>query len=450
MRSLRELARKERHDVVVLRLLVVTALFAASFIVLGPRVSHARADSTWTAAWGSAMQEASPLSGNNFTCRTIERITLGGRQLRIHLSNRFVLTRTTFTRVTVAQRDRGGTLVHGTVHRVRFGGSASVTVAPGAEVTSDPVAMPVYADEDLAVSVYLRGAPRSFPDHGVGSTTQYCTSFGGAAGDHTADTGQRAFTERSTNVAWVSGVDVDGGPSAGAVIAIGDSITDGYRSTVDGFATWPDALSFRLMVAGIPLAVVNEGISGNRVLAAGGSGPPLVDRFDRDVLKQSHVRTVVVMEGTNDLGGGASAQHVIDGLTQIADAAHAAGLRIIGGTIPPRDSCCFNDEAAMNASLAEVNQFIRTDRHFDGVADFDAALRDPASPHRLNPAYDSGDHLHPNDAGYAAMARAVNLAELGGGRSVSSVYLDGAIQDPRPGQVAEQVAVVPVLEPLPT
>lgn len=426
MSSFRDLAREWRHDSVTVRLLLVTALIAASFIAIGPRASQARADSTWTAAWGSAMQEASSLSGSNFTCRTIERITLGGRQLRIHLSNRFVLARTTFTRVTVAQRDRAGTLVAGTVHQVRFAGSASVTAAPGAEVTSDPVSMPVYADEDLAVSVYLRGGPRSFPDHGVGSTTQYCTDFGGAAGDHTADTGQRAFTERSANVAWVSGIDVAGGPSAGAVIAIGDSITDGFHSTVDGFATWPEVLSFRLMVAGIPLGVVNEGISGNRVVAAGGSGPPLVARFDRDALKQSHARTVVVMEGTNDLSGGASAQHVIAGLTQIADAAHAAGLRIIGGTIPPRDNCCFNDETALNASLAQINQFIRTDGHFDGVADFDRALRDPSSPHRLNPAYDSGDHLHPNDAGYAAMARAVNLAELGGGRSISGLYLDEA------------------------
>jgi lysophospholipase L1-like esterase len=285
--------------------------------------------------------------------------------------------------------------------------------------------MPVQAGEELAVSVYLRGAPRAFPDHGVGSITRYCTDLGGAAGDHTADTGAQAFTELSSDVAWASGIDVSGITSSGAVIAIGDSITDGYRSGVDSFATWPDVLSRRLMADGDPLAVVNEGISGNRVVAGGGSGPPLVDRFDRDALRQSHVRTVVVMEGTNDLSGGASAQDVIDGLTQVADAAHAAGLRIVGGTIPPRDGCCAGDEAGIDAALARINQFIRTDGHFDGVADFATALRDPASPQRLNPAYDSGDHLHPNDAGYAAMANAVDLAGLGAD-TVSNLYLDEA------------------------
>jgi lysophospholipase L1-like esterase len=426
MRSFREVVGDWRHDVVAVRLLAVTALIGASFLAVGPPAQRARADTTWTAAWGSAMQEAVPFTGRNFTCRTIERISLDGRQLRIHLGNLFVATPTRFTRVTVAQRDAGGALVPGTVHAVHFARSASVTVPAGAAVTSDPVSMPVRVGEDLAVSVYLRGAPSSVANHRTGSITQYCTDFGGTAGDHTADTGAQAFTSLSTNVAWVSGIDVSGGTSSGAVIAIGDSITDGYRSTIDGFDTWPDALSRRLMAYGVPLAVVNEGISGNRVVAAGGVGPTLVDRFDRDALKQSHARTVLVMEGTNDLTGGASAQDVIGGLTRIAAAAHAAGLRVIGGTIPPRDGCCNRDETGIDASLAQINQFIRTDRHFDGVADFNAALRDPSSPQRLNPADDCGDHLHPNDVGYAAMANAINLAELGGG-SVPGLYLDEAV-----------------------
>jgi lysophospholipase L1-like esterase len=388
-----------------------------------PAPSAHAASSPWTAVWGTAMQEAAPFSGNNFTCRNITRITAAGATVRVRLSNVFVGAPTTINATTLAQRGTGGALVNGTLHTVTFGGSALVTIPGGGTVTSDPVSMAVFAGEDLATSTFISGAPTQFDNHELALVNLYCTDFGGTAGNHTTDVSTGAFTFTGGNGAWVSGIDVAGN-AAGAVVALGDSITDGFGSTVNNYSTWPDVLSQRLMNANSGISVINEGIGGNHVVTAGGAGPTGVDRFSRDVLGQSNARTVILFDGSNDIATGADSTTVINGIIQLIVAAHSSGLRVIGATIIARHGGWGGSDATKDTIRGQVNQFIRTDSRFDAVIDFDVATRntdpnypsagDPAYQQYLNPAYQH-DFTHPNDAGYAAMANSIDLKRLGFG-----------------------------------
>lgn len=379
------------------------------------------ARSKWTAAFASAIQEAPMLTNaSNFTCRTISRLSIGGSSIRVHLSNRYSSGPVTFTTVTVGVRSSGASIASRSLRSVTFGGTSTVTVPANREIVSDLVPMVVSSGQDIAVSNYMATSVPAFANHVEGKVDHYCTDLYGSGGDHSSDLTGSAFPNVSTNNAWVSAVDVEGG--TGAVVAIGDSITDGVGSTPNTYSRYPDALSNRLRAAGSGLSVVNEGISGNTVVASGGVGTPAVSRFTRDVLSQAGVTTVLLMEGSNDIALNASAQSVEQGLLTIADAGHAAGFRVIIGTILPRHGGWRGNDAAKDAVRDDVNSFIRSSNRFDGVVDFATPLTnsDPNYPTQANPdylkylkpSYDSGDKVHPNDAGYAAMANAVNIASL--------------------------------------
>jgi lysophospholipase L1-like esterase len=297
-----------------------------------------------------------------------------------------------------------------------FEGARGVELPAGAQAVSDPLAFAVPSGADLLVSFHLPGTVSAAPLHGLAVQRSYLSG----PGDHTADAGGTAYTSAVTSWPLLTGVDVGGGP--GSVVLLGDSITDGDRSTVDADRRWPDVLAARLLRQdAVPrYGVLNAGIAGNRVVGdryAGDGVSPVVagvsalHRLDRDVFAQTSVRTLVVFEGINDLRGGTTAVAVIAGLREIAGRARARGVRVLGATLLP---CAGSGRctAAVEAERAAVNTWIRGAGGFDGVLDFDRALRDPVAPARMLPAYDSGDHLHPGDAGYAALARAVDLTLL--------------------------------------
>jgi lysophospholipase L1-like esterase len=279
----------------------------------------------------------------------------------------------------------------------------------------------VQAGQELAISLFFATPTGPTTFHSLALTTSYL-----AAGDHTADVGAAAFT--STTGSWflLDGVDVETARADDAVVTLGDSITDGFASTVDANNRWPDVLARRLNArAGNRTSVLNEGISGNRVLNnAPCCGVNALARLDRDVLAQHGARFVILLEGINDIGFSqlnfpetappteVSAAQIVAGYRQIIDQVHAIGLRIYGATLTPFEGAGYETPAGLVKRDA-VNGFIRTGGAFDAVIDFDRVTRDPADPERLLPAFDSGDHLHPSDAGYRAMANAIPLSLFG-------------------------------------
>ena len=305
-------------------------------------------------------------------------------------------------------------LVPGTSRTVTFGGKRSVVAATGGKVLSDPVPLPVSFGQTLAVDLYLK-------DTGEGPVTGHVSanqSSFQAAGDHRGEISGTSFATQVTSWYYLDGVDVLPGPRRGAVVALGDSITDGAYSAWNGSKRWPDVLASRIQA--LPpsqhRSVLNQGIGGNRVLAyrgdCCGTSESAIDRLERDVLTQSGVRTLIIADGINDIGYNASGPELIAGLNTLVTRAKAAGIRVVAATITPYgcDTGCLG--AQQEASRQQVNTWIRTSGVPDAVADFDAAVRDPQHPDRLQAVYDSGDHLHLNDAGYAALAGAVDLRSL--------------------------------------
>jgi lysophospholipase L1-like esterase len=289
-------------------------------------------------------------------------------------------------------------------------------VPAGRQLSSDAVSLPVAPLERLTVTLFFaqRTGPATF--HPLALATSYR-----AEGDHLADRSGKAYTETSQSWYYLSGVDVSG-RDGGTVVAFGDSITDGAFSTPDANNRYPDELAERLAATGSRRGVVNAGIGGNRVLTdSAGFGDRATARFGRDALDQPGVRTVIVLEGINDIGLGVGAGNepvtagqLIDGHRALIRAAHQRGVRIIGATILPFAGVTYPDfytDAGEKVRDA-VNRWIRTGGEYDAVADLDRALGDPADPDRLNPAYDSGDGLHPNDAGLHRMAQTIDLDSL--------------------------------------
>lgn len=314
----------------------------------------------------------------------------------------------------MAAQSSGGAAVPGTHHTVTFGGVGNPTIAAGAELTSDVIPMSVTAGENLLVSLYVRGTTGASTFHREAFQTSYLSAAG--SGNHAGEDGAANFTTPVWSWYYLSGVDVvPGAVTTGTVVAFGDSITDGYNSTTDANRRWPDFLAARLqsVSGGQRLGVGDAGISGNMVLRATGwepNGLGGVDRFAHDALGQPGVKDVIFLEGINDINNNSSltADQLISGYQNIIAQAHTAGVRIIGGTLLP-NSTQSSTQAGMRAT---VNNWIRTSGAFDAVVDFDAVMRDPNNPGQLLPAYDSGDHLHPNDAGMQAMANAIDLSTL--------------------------------------
>jgi len=371
----------------------------------------------WVTSWSASPQVAAPdtLAAVGFDDQTVRDIifsSVGGDPIRLELTNVFGASPLRVGHVTVAVAGPGAAVQPGTMHPVTFGGGASFQIPAGGQVLSDPVAMRVWPLQDLAVSVYLPGRTGAATFHADAQQVNWVS----AAGDHAADSDAGEFTTPTLSWYYVSGLIVQSSDADGTVVALGDSITDGVGSTAGADARWPNDLARRLdALAGPTLAVADEGIGGNRVLTgARCCGASAEARFGRDALDQPGVRDIIVLEGINDIGfslGDVSAAQIIAGYQQLIAQAHARGLRIFGATLLPFQGAGYYT-AAGEATREALNTWIRTSGAFDGVIDFDAVMRDPADPLRLNPAYDSGDHLHPDDAGYQAMADAISLQML--------------------------------------
>jgi lysophospholipase L1-like esterase len=366
---------------------------------------------TWVGTWSADPSDAVDLGIVDQTSRTMLTANLGGERVRVRLSNRFGAAPVTFAAASVALREGAGAgLVPGSRRALTFGGAATVTVATGADVVSDPVGLKVSPSSDLAVSLFARGATGPATEHAVGQQTSFFTPPG--SGDHTGDDGGGAFTLPTQARYFVSGVDVQKTEPVGAVVALGDSITDGFGGPPDGRDRYPDFLSRRLLAAGRRLASVNAGIGGNHVLSDGPAmdGPSALHRLAVDVIDEPGVSDVIVLEGVNDIAAQQSAAAVIAGLGQIVSRLHAAGLGVQLGTLLPFDGPA---GSPAEQEREQINKWIRgPSTGADGVIDFDAAVRDPTDLLRLAPAADSGDHLHPSAAGRRAMAQAVDLGAL--------------------------------------
>ena len=370
----------------------------------------------WTGSWAAATAgypEVGPWSDR--TLRLVVHTSVGGPRVRLRFDNTFAAAPVRIGSVTVALQAAGATARDMPV-AVAFRGAAGVEVAAGAQVFSDPLDFDVPADSSLLVSFHLPGTVTAAPVHRLARQRSYVSE----AGDHAADGSGTAYTGVLTSWPLLTGVDLGGGP--GAVVLLGDSITDGEKSTADADRRWPDVLADRLLAQDeVPhYGVLNEGISANRVVtdrypgdgvSTDTGGVSALHRFDRDVLAQTSARTAVVFQGVNDVRWGATADEVIAGLRELADRGHARGLRMLAATILPceGEARC---TAAVDAERVRVNAWIRDAGAFDGVLDFDEVVREPAHPARMLPAYDSGDHLHPGDAGLAALAGAVDLKLL--------------------------------------
>ncbi|UQU68062.1 SGNH/GDSL hydrolase family protein [Couchioplanes caeruleus] len=414
-------------------------LVAASALVLGAVAAPADADRRgpgWTTAWATA--PAAAVSGveqgyAGYTIRNVVHTTTGGATVRIHLSNRFGTQPVLMGHVTVAisahaggRRDgtidrSDGAAQLGTVRQVLFNGRASVTIPAWSELLSDPVRLRVPADHDLLVSTWTPQPSGTVTYHPAAMQDSF---FSRGPADHAGDEAATAYGETTRVWHYVNGVDVSGGP--GTVVALGDSITDGVTSTWGANRRWTDYLAARLAADPAPdYGVANSGISGNRVLLDSNApdytiydtfGPSAIARLDRDVLERAGARTVIVFEGINDIQQTphqTDPQQIIAGLAQISAQAKARGLRVVGATIMAWKGWNSWTPELEQVRVA-VNAWIRAggDGALDAVADFDAVTRDPADPQQLLPAYDSGDHLHPNDAGDAAMAAVVPLSKL--------------------------------------
>ncbi|MFB4195457.1 SGNH/GDSL hydrolase family protein [Streptomyces carpaticus] len=405
------------------------ALALAALLAPAATAAHAADDrpgptaAAWTGSWSAAptVPFAAGISAEGFENRTIRqplRASTGGEQIRVRLSNVYGAGPLTVDALSVARPRGTGGIAPGSSTDVTFGGAASVTIPAGEEVTSDPVAFAVRPDTDVIASLYVAGPTGPTTWHRLANRTVHLSE----PGDHREKVTAAQFPDTTTSFFFVSGLEVatDGDP--GSVVAFGDSLTDGVGSTLDAARSYPSVLARRL---GGEVGVLNTGIGANQVINDTEYGSVgALGRFDQDVLTQPGVRDVIWLEGLNDILGAAyfpdeapTADEIIDAYQTIIDRAHDHGLRIIGATLPPfRDAAEWTAEG--EAVRQTLNAWIREESGFDGILDADVVWRDAADPVRLNPAYASGDGLHPNDAGYRALAEAVDLSCLSTGPQV--------------------------------
>ncbi|MYT30590.1 MULTISPECIES: SGNH/GDSL hydrolase family protein [unclassified Streptomyces] len=387
-----------------------------------PRTSAAPAVSgQWVGTWSAAVASAEPGTKDGYaqmSIRNVVHTSVGGSSARIRLSNLYGTRPLPLSHASLALSAGSGSPIAtaGSMRRLTFGGKPSVTLPIGGELTSDPVRLAVPGNADLLVTTYSPAPSGPATYHPYARQTSYL-----ARGDRTEDSAGTAYTEQSPYWRYLTGVDVLTTKARGAVVAIGDSITDGITSTPGANHRWTDFLAARLRdEPGAPrYGVLNTGLSGNRLLTdssrlAPTNGPSLLSRLDRDVLSRTGVQAVVVEIGVNDLFKAPrqlDPRKVVAGMREVVRRAHERGLRVTGSTLTP-----FGGHRGysrrLNAVRERVNHLIRSGAVYDDVVDFDRALRDPAHPLRLLPAYDSGDHLHPSDAGYRAMADAVDVDGL--------------------------------------
>jgi lysophospholipase L1-like esterase len=367
------------------------------------------ADTPWTGTW-SVSPQAGGASFNQQTLRQIVHTSVGGTAARVEISNAFGSAPLAIADVHVAQRSSGSTINKGTDRAVTFGGQATTTIAAGGLAVSDPIAFTVPALSDVAISMFLPRSTGASTFHQQGNASNYVA--GGDVSGNTTLSGAQA----NGSYYFLADLDVQNSASPGAVVTLGASITDGVASGTDDNRRWPNDLAARLAAAGRPIGVLNQGISGNRLLVDG-AGPSALNRFDRDVLAQAGAKWVIFSDDPiNDLGSTSpppSADQLIAGAKQLVSRAHQRGLKFLCSTLTPYQGAGYWTQQGENAREA-FNAFVRGQGSgCDGVVDQDAATHDPANPTRYLPAYDAGDHLHPNEAGLQAIANAVNLNLFG-------------------------------------
>ncbi len=425
--------------------LAVAAAVAAVAALLGFASSAqvAASGEHWVATWGTALELGAetrpswvepppkddqaappppspippyPESLGDATVRMIVRSSIGGGRVRITLANALGRGELRVGAVHVALRERDSAIVAASDRAVTFGGRPSFAVQPGALVVSDAVTLAVPAVAEIAVSVYVLRGSGAVTAHALGLNTTYI-----AHGDAAA---AKSLPDAATNLTyfWLAGVEVLAPPDAGTILAFGDSITDGYASTPNAHRAWPSLLAARLQrdAPTAHWAVVNAGISGNRV-RRDVVGASALARFDRDVLGRAGVKWLLLFEGINDITFSAlprapadqrtTASELTEALSQVVARAHSSGIKVMGATLMPMGGLWLYN-ADTEAMRQAVNAWIRTGGKLDAVVDFDAVTRDPADTSRLRPDFDSGDHIHPNDAGNAAMAKAIDGASF--------------------------------------
>lgn len=379
----------------------------------------------WVRSWGAAIMAAESFDDypgltriyRDVTLRQLVVTTVAGRHLRVWLSNEYGSRPLVIGRAYVAQSRGGPSIDAGAARELHFSGRTSVAIPAGVALVSDPVDLETMPGAVLSISVYLPGSTEGSVAtvHEEGWRTGYVSS----GGDHAASPTFPVDAELHSYF-YLSAVDVDA-TGAAAIVALGDSITDGTGSTAGADRAWPNDLARRLnAVRPGRFAVINMGIGSNRVLHPL-AGPSTLQRVDRDVFAVPGARFVIIFEGINDIGDAewlarpeedVSADDLIDAFRQIIDRAHEHGMVVLGGTLTPSGGSRYRgfNSPISEAKRVAVNTWIRDGGAFDGVLDFDRAIRDPADPTRLKPGYDSGDHLHPNDAGYQAMVDAIDLS----------------------------------------
>jgi lysophospholipase L1-like esterase len=344
------------------------------------------------------------------TLREVVHVSMGGETLRVRFSNLYGAAPLMIGAAEIAQTLKGAAIVSGSGKPLTFHGQPSTSIPPGALSVSDPVTFKLAPLSDVTVSFYLPSPSGPVTEHQLGNATSYHAAGNVVSSD--------VLDAPSTITSWeyLNGIDTLAAADAAAVITIGDSITDGAKSTIDTNQRWPDELARRLQAD--PkyrhLSVLNEGISGNKVLLDG-AGPNVLARFDRDVLAQAGARYLLILEGINDIGrlhgtpdAGLTAADLISAYDQMIQRAHTHGIAVIGCTLTPYHGAGYYTEAG-EAIRKAVNDWIRTSGAFDGIVDLEAAVRDPNHPDTFLPSVDPGDHLHPNDAGYKAMGDAIDL-----------------------------------------
>jgi lysophospholipase L1-like esterase len=394
-------------------------------IVMLAVAQAAAAQEHWVTSWTAAPQAprvggppnaaAAPTVFNDQTIRMIVRTSLGGRRARVVLTNAYGNVPLKVGAAHVAIRSKDSAIAAGSDRALMFNGKPSVTIPQGAQMVSDSVDLNIPQLTDLAVSVYISGDSGQLTTHATGLHTTYIAKGNAAAESMLND----AATTRSYY--FLAAIDVMAPADAGAIVAFGDSITDGATSSNDANRSWPSMLAARMLTTpGAPkLAVLNQGISGNRLLADG-AGVSALARFDRDVLSMSGVKWIMLMEGINDIGvttttrgnappqNAVTADDLIAAMKQMIERAHSHGIKVIGCTLTPYEGAAYYSEKGEEVRQA-VNRWIRTGGAFDAVVDFDKATQDSSNPKTFLAAFNDTDHLHPNDAGYKAMADAVDL-----------------------------------------
>ena len=412
------------------------AFFTATFVLVSTMLGVAQSQPAshkvkWIGSWASSQQIAEPSNApgpddlHDVTLRQIVFLSIGGKELRVRLSNAFGTAPLHIASVHIARplSPSTGSVDVSTDKALTFSGNADVTIPAGAEYISDPVAFSASALSSLAITMYMETPPEQQTSHPGSRAASFLVH-----GNQTTAT-DLVNAKQLDHWYQISGVDVTATPSAASIVALGDSITDGRGSTTNSNDRWPDDLARRLQASPTTqmYGVLNAGIGGNRLLLDS-KGPNALARFDRDVLSRAGVRFLIVQEGINDLGTltidrevppadhEAIVRHVIGAYEQILMRAHANGIRVLGATMTPyMGFAMYHPTQANEADRQAVNAWIRTPGHFDAVVDFDKVVRDPAHPDQFLPAYDSGDHLHLSPAGYRAMADAIPLSFLSRG-----------------------------------